>query len=669
MIASFRVPKFFNFVVPNARLYASLQQKLSQEADRFYNFLAGTEQLQQELLHSMLTSLPTNPTHVPEYVQGWDYTIKQSKEYPLPCYVRSYPDLQKEQVIVDLNSFQNDDITLSDLKISKAGNMVAFTVEGLSATHDESHALFVSEIGSSAPPILLSESVGSIEWSANGRTILATRPDDVGRPGTVVGIDIDGTCHECMYEEKDPKFFLQLTRTKDWSCVIINSNSKRASEVRLIPRGSGDMLCMQPRMDGLEYFVESQKDQWVVLSNSLGGSNYGLFTVKKDSSSLRQSSWECVIPPDDDSMSIEDLDMFREATVLYTRRKGRQHVALLDRHHNVLDVPLPEWALSVVPGANPDYGSQSLRLNLSNPLVPPVAYDYIFKTKQLIRHSIEEIEAGHTRQIHVPSLDGQALIPLTLVSQSLSSSSTSSTTPCLVIVYGAYGHNIDLEWNADKIALLQRGWLIAHVHARGGGELGRAWHKAGRLDNTYKTTDDLAACLQYILHNGMSSKEKIVVETSSAGAVAVGGLLNNPDHSRLIAGAILQVPFVDVLGCMLDDSSLLALHERDEWGDPTTQHGLETLRKICPLSTIRRKEREDHHPAVLATCGTDDVRVPAEGVIKYIDRLRESQGGASSILLLPDAHRGHFPREKDRLHLKSKLYAWACRITGEDRLL
>ncbi|GAB4817005.1 hypothetical protein N2152v2_004051 [Parachlorella kessleri] len=662
-----------------------VESVLQREAQYFRSWMRGTGRTQQELLESMLRLLPEEQVTPPERVGPYLYYVRQLPDRPHPCYMRRpAAGGGVEEVLLDVNELarvHGDAISVGQVKLSRCHQRLAFTLEP--GDGSERFVGFTRDLsaragpGSGQPqehPAL--DGVVSLEWAGDGTTLLYTTPDGLGRPSRVLRCDAwdpSDSQGQVLFEEQDECFFVELTRTKDWAYLAINSNSKTSSEVHLLPADppAAPLRLVCRRREGLEYFVEHHKSRLLLLSNAQGAGNYALFSVPADpegGTAVPQEAWQLLVP-EREGVALEDMDVFQGAVVLYERREGRPAVAVLPTEAgleagaaNLLQVPLPDWAFSVTPGANADFQSSLLRLSLSSPIHPQAVYDYHLPP------SAPHLELVQPPAVHAHdpgqyscttrwacSADGTA-VPMTVVHGK--GVKPGDGSPCLVVVYGAYGHCLPNDFYPERISLLQRGWVLALAHVRGGGELGRRWHAAGRAANKQRSVEDLEACIDALVEAGLAQPGRLALEALSAGGLTAGALLNRRPGS--VSAALLEAPFVDVLTAMCDPGLPLTMHEYEEWGDPRDPQVFEQLRQLCPYQNIHPSA----YPATLVTCSQSDFRVPFWGPVKYAARLRAAQQGAGPVLLLPDAHEGHFAHESDRLKLNAMHYAFLLKALG-----
>lgn len=565
---------------------------------------------------------------------------------------------QKPEVVLDVNNLPSQHREIGTIKLSMCGRYVAFTATD-SGLGEGTGTLMVRDITFSKHHTFrrLVQPVVDVEWAADG-SLLATTVDALGRPSTVIRLhlshsDSDSHGHDnhhskqqgdvVIYHEPDPAYMVSLQRTKDWKYLGINAHSKLSSEIHILPALDPtlpNLRCLAPRKAGLEYVMEHHENRFYLLTNydddgeskrgDEGTSNYSLYYVDGASSSLGE--WErvkLVLPPDIDreNLILEDMDVFKAAgLVLYGRdaSKGGRPMVLVAQPHDVhlsstsptsskhtplvelhlSPLALPEWVRSVSSGANADYNAPLLRLFLSSPTHPDVAVDVDLLTVTGKKCKPSQIQIPvlvpksfpfPVTTVSVPCLvhtDGAPefkSIPVTYIG------GNSDSGPCLVVVYAAYGHCLPTDFVPERIALLQRGWNIALVHARGGGELGRRWHAAGRGRNKGNSALDVIAAAEHLVRLGLARRGLLALEANSAGAIAAGGALLS-SSSDLFGAAILESPFVDVLTAMSDPLLPLTIHEYDEFADPSdvsphggdlSADGLASIAAWCPYKNAK----------------------------------------------------------------------------------
>ncbi|KAL6784085.1 hypothetical protein ACKKBG_A04735 [Auxenochlorella protothecoides x Auxenochlorella symbiontica] len=655
-----------------------VQRVLDDEAAAFRHYMEGTEFLQASLLESMLAQLPDQQATEPESVGGHEYLTEQSAEAPHRRYLRRAKAGGGVEVLLDEGVLATEYgalCSLIQMKLSRDGSSIAYTVDP--GDGSERLQVHVQRIGSAGLGTRLPQLEGSvsIEWSHDGSHLYCTRADALGRPSRVERVDVSAPEHarpECICEEPDAAFWLDIGKTKDWRYLVVSSNAKRSSEVRVLDweagEGPGKLRLVHPRSPGLEYFVEHADGHFYMLSNAQReDGQYSLFRIPAESSSPSPppERWECVLPAGTQGLVLEDFDAFRRCLAVYARdaATGLPRLALLKLETATgappppLPVHLPAWATALDPGANADFEAASLRVTLSSPGHVPVAADVDLDAGALRTLSGESPSAAvGTLRTHGRSSDG-TLVPLTI--SHAGPNPPAGGAPAWVEVYGAYGRCLPCDWAPERAALLQAGWVLAGAHVRGGGELGRAWHAAGRgVHGLQARVDDLAACIDALVERGYTSYDRIVLSAHSAGGVVAAGLVQRDPGA--VGALVLEAPFLDVLTVQCRPDLALTVHEYEEWGDPHSTAGFLQVQTACPYQGLRGGA----FPPTLITASSTDTRVPVWGPLKWAARARAMNQGPAPILVAPDLHAGHAAHESQRLELAALLQAFAMRALG-----
>ncbi len=538
-----------------------------------------------------------------------------------------------------------------------------------------------------------SAEAGSFEWF-DKKSVLYTVPDDSGRPASVQILHVDQVgrvdaanekeieAKKALYYEKDARFYVDVQSTKDHSFILITSTSKTSSEVWLVETGSGNDMrprLVLPRREGHVYFVESANDYLYTVTNGEGAENFEVRRIHKQSvcaadrdpvegrgDAISTRDWELVVQHDP-SVSIEEMDIFGNHLVLFQRANGCPGVRVV-QHEPLLDpeaqgaARFASWVAGLPgdgvgclsPLLNLNYNADEFTFEFSSPLSPNVECSV-----QLNRRTAEDekqvagVAAGAVVSIvsrgsgnsgeevqlrdelaakYVieeesvsSSVDGEA-IPVTVVRPR----GAVRSGPVLLFGYGAYGQNLDVEWNPEFIPLLRRGWTLAYAHVRGGLERGRWWHRAGTLASKPTSIADFNDVAADLVESGLARRGDIAVHTSSAGGLLAAAAANTrPD---LYSCLILRVPFLDPLTAMLDPDMPLTQHDYDEWGDPLSDpEAHAVISGYSPYQNIAKGVKGEHKgeagpgptfPHVLLSCGLKDSRVAYWQVAKYLARLR-----------------------------------------------
>ncbi|KAG0187414.1 hypothetical protein DFQ28_006378 [Apophysomyces sp. BC1034] len=485
------------------------------------------------------------------------------------------------------------------------------------------------------------DDVFNFVW-ANDQTVYYTVPNEQLRPyrvyahrlGTLQSEDV------LVYEELDDTVFVDITSTKDMKFVTINSNSLSSSEVRVIDsshdytKSLPEVKLIKPRVAGLEYYVDHHNTMFYILTNADGATNFKL--TRAPDGSVEKSNWKDVITMNP-TEKIEDVDIFQNHVVIYGRRDGLPIILCHDLQDGTThEMDLPEKFCVVNPGTNLEFNTDVFRFSIVSPFAHESTYEYDMTAKQLKAIRFQSIQGFDKSkftctQIHVDSHDHEK-IPVTLIHPK--AMNLNGRNPVLMRSYGAYGVSTDVDFRIEHFPLLERGWIIALAHVRGGSELGRLWYEGGKLQNKMNSFQDFISVAEHLVQNKVTSPQHLTAIGTSA-----GGLLIVVD---LFKALVLRVPFVDPLSAMLNPALPLTQVEYPEWGNPTEDpKAFKLIESYSPYENV--PEKGTSFPSVFVTAGLKDQRVAYWQPLKFVARLRDRIPSTSkSVLLSIDLDRGHF---------------------------
>ncbi|XP_067421178.1 prolyl endopeptidase-like isoform X2 [Emydura macquarii macquarii] len=424
---------------------------------------------------------------------------------------------------------------------------------------------------------------------------------------------------ELVYTEQDPRFFVDIYCTKDRRFLTINSNSKTSSEVWLVDCSHpfNSPILVQQRTKGVIYHVEHRNDELYILTTYGEPPEYKL--MKTPFGSYGMKNWQLVYKLKEKTKLI-DLEMFRDHCVMFLKQCGHLYLNVISLvSHSVQSIKLPAWACAFESESHPEYNASTCYFQLISPVQPPKRFAYSLVENHLIEQAEQEVPITincHTVRLEAKSKD-EILVPITVFYNK--NSKELHRKPLLVHVYGAYGIDLNMSFKAEKLMLIEDGWILAYCHVRGGGELGLSWHKDGCMHNKLKGLHDLKACIMLLHELGFSQPKYTALTGSSAGGVLAGALCNaDPD---LIRAMVLQVPFLDVLNTMLDTHLPLTVEEQEEWGNPLADEKcMDYIKSYCPYNNIKPQT----YPSVLITAYENDQRIPLKGLLRYVHKLRKA---------------------------------------------
>jgi oligopeptidase B len=550
------------------------------EAENAYTdaVMKPTEPLQEALYHEILGRIKEDDATVPYRRGEYFYysRTEKGKQYPIHC--RRHRDLDApEQVVLDLNALAEGHafLALGAYAVSDDGRRLAYTLD---VTGFREYTLFVKDLdaGRLAPDRV--EKVATVAWSADPGILVYVTEDQAKRPCRLWRHRLGAAAADLLYEEPDERFRLHVWRSRSRVYLFAASASFTATEFRYVPANQPDgaWAVFRPRQPDHEYFVDHGGDRFYIRTNEGGRRNFRLVWTPVDDP--RPERWTELIPHREDVM-LEELDVFADHYVLHERQDGLIRIRVTERaseisHH--VDFPEPAYDLDSEP--NPEFQTPVYRLRYQSMVTPPTVYDYDVGARRLMLRKQTEVLGGYdpTRyrieRLHATAPDG-ARIPISLVAAK--DALRDGSSPLVLAGYGAYGLPYPVTFSWGRLSLLDRGVVVAIAHGRGGGELGKRWHDAGRMLNKRNTFTDFIAVADLLVAEGYTATDRLVIEGASAGGLLIGAVLNM--RPTLCTAAILRVPFVDVINTMLDPSLPLTVGEFEEWGNPRLREHYEYM--------------------------------------------------------------------------------------------
>jgi len=487
-----------------------------------------------------------------------------------------------------------------------------------------------------------------VAWANDGFTILYTRPDEAMRPWQIwrhtLGTSADDD--QLVFQEDDDRFYVSVARTRSGRFLVITSASKVTTEIWLVDADVPDAppAIVEPREQGHEYHVEHHAgpagDRLYVLTNADGAENFALAVAPV--ASPGRASWTTVLPGRDDTR-LDDVDAFAGFLVVSERADAveRLHVLTLGDDGAVTDdhvIAMPDEVYSAWLGGNPEYDVETVRYQYTSLVMPASAYDYdpATRTPTLVKRQPVpgyDPEGYESRRAWATAPDGTQ-IPISIVYRR--DARTDGPGPMLLYGYGSYEVSIDPTFSASRVSLLDRGVAFAIAHVRGGGELGRRWYDDGKLLRKMNTFTDFVACADHLVAEGWTGPDRLAARGGSAGGLLMGAVANlRPD---LFHAIVAEVPFVDCLTTILDETLPLTITEWEEWGDPVHDPAVYALMKsYSPYDNVTAKD----YPALLVTGGLNDPRVQYWEPAKWVAKLRATKTDPRILVLKMEMGAGH----------------------------
>jgi oligopeptidase B len=613
------------------------------EAENAYKeaVMKHTEPLQEKLFEEIKSKIKQEDESVPYKKNGYYYYTRTvpEKEYYLVC--RKKENLAAaEEVMLDVNQMAEgyEYYALGGSSVSPDNKMVAFGVDTLSRRKYTIYFknLETGEILPDAIPL----TAGGATWANDNKTVYYVLKDDTTLRsekimkhtlGTPVENDVE------VYYEADETFSAFIYKTKSEKYLIIGSESTLTSEYRFLDAGNpgGEFKIIQPRTRELEYQVDHFGDYFYIRTN-LGAQNFKL--VKTPVTKTEKENWEEVIPHRED-IYFSDFDIFKDYLVVSERKEGITQLRVMpwntgDEYYIGFD----EEVFAAFSNVNMEYNTEIFRFSYTSLTTPNSVFDFNMKTQERTLLKQEEVLGGfdknnyETRRVYASAMDGTK-IPISLVYRK--GMEKNGNNPALIYGYGSYGYTMDPSFRLSILPLLDRGFVYAIAHIRGGQINGRQWYEEGKLLKKMNTFTDFNDCAQYLIDEKYTSAEKLFAKGGSAGGLLMGACVNlRPD---LYKGIIAAVPFVDVVTTMLDETIPLTTSEFDEWGNPKEEKFYHYMKSYSPYDNVVAKD----YPAMLVTTGLHDSQVQYWEPAKWVAKLRELKTDDNLLLFHINMDYGH----------------------------
>ncbi|HEV2475138.1 MAG TPA: S9 family peptidase [Candidatus Dormibacteraeota bacterium] len=612
--------------------------------------MSGLRELEDKLYAEVVGRVQETDYSAPVFHKGWwTYTrTVEGLDYEIYCRRRgtmesagraqgALPD-SPEEVILDANELAkgHDYFELGYVERSPDENLVAYAAD---VNGSELHELRFRDLttGSDLDDAIRGVYYGAA-WSADCGTFFYVRPDAAMRPYQVWRHRLGAAVEDdvLVLQEDDERFELNVESSKSEAYVLISSASQVTSECRFLrsDQPEAEPVIFEPRRTGIEYSIEHQEERFLVLTND-GATNFRLMAAPL--SSTGRESWTEVVP-ERPGVRLNFIDVHRQHTVLGQRSDGLQRLEVLDSPTGALHVVAqPEAAYTAFPGSSPDYDSNVMRFFYTSLNAPWSAVDYDMETRERTVVKEQPVRGGYSRddyateRLWATSHDG-VRVPISLVYRR---DMRRGAAPLLLYGYGAYEASSDPMFDSNRLSLLDRGFVYAIAHVRGGGEMGREWYENGRLLQKRNTFEDFIACAEQLVADGYTAPDRIAIRGRSAGGLLIGAVLNM--RPELFACAVAQVPFVDALTTMLDEKLPLTVNEYDEWGDPRQADYYRYIKSYSPYDNVRDAE----YPSLLVMGGLNDPRVSYWEPAKWVAKLRTIDRSRRPILLKTEMGSGH----------------------------
>jgi oligopeptidase B len=638
-----------NYYWLNQRENPEVISYLNQENKYKETKLKSTKKFQKKLFEEMKGRIKKDDNSVPYFFNDYWYITKYEKNKEYPIYTRRYLNIEgQEEVLLDVNELAKDYdyYQVSGISISPDNKKMAFGVDTLS------RRIYTIKVKDLSTGKMYPDQIHGVNsystWAADSKTMFYTGKDDQTlRSDRIYRHKLGNNQKDdkLVYEEKDDTFSTFVYPSKSREYIMIGSSSTMSTEYRFLSSKTplDTFKIIQKRERGLEYSPSHVGDMFYISTNIDESTNFKL--VKTPISSTEKSNWEDVIPHRDDVL-IEDSEFFNDFMAIGERSNGLLKIRIKSfdgKEDYYLDLSsqfdFENNTYSASIGYNPNFKTNLLRYSFTSLTTPYSIIDYNLISKDEEVQKQQEVLGGNfnsenytSERVFATAHDG-VQIPISIVRHV--DTELTSQTPLLQYGYGSYGLTRDPSFSSIRLSLLDRGFVFAIAHVRGGEYLGRAWYENGRMLNKKNTFKDFISCSEFLIEKGYTSKQHLYAEGGSAGGLLMGAIMNMaPD---LYNGIIAAVPFVDVLTTMLDDTIPLTSGEWDEWGNPNDREYYDYIKSYSPYDNLIETE----YPNTLITTGLHDSQVQYWEPAKWIAKLREFHKGENIILLHTNMDTGH----------------------------
>ncbi len=620
---------------------------LRAESDYLEEVMGHTKPLQERLFSEMKGRIQEIDSTVPEKRGEYFHYERheEGKQYPIFC--RRYKSLDAdEEILLDQNQLAEGKAFcgISGFETSPDGTKLAYVAD---FEGSEVFTIYIKDLLSGE---YFPETIGNVsgsayerfgvEWANDNKTVFYITLDETLRPDKLFRhiIGTDPKDDMMILHEADEAFHLYVHKTRDRALIMTYHYSTDTREIRFLDANdpTGGFRILQPRIEGLDYNAAHHKGRFFIVHND-GAKNFKVSVTSADAPN--KGNWKEIIPHREDVL-VDYLDTFENHLVVYERKGGLRQVRISDADgiSNVQYVKFPEPSYNAHPEGNPEFKTNLLRLKYSSLITPNTIVDVHMNTGEWEVKKVDEIRGFdksnyQLERIHAIASDGTK-VPITLAYHKEMQKKDGSN-PALMYGYGSYGATIDPYFDSNRFSLIDRGFVYAVAHIRGGYDMGRDWYEQGRMEQKRNSFTDFIACAEYLIQEGYVAKDKLAIQGASAGGLLVGACMTmRPDLFKVV---IAKVPFVDVVTTMNDPSIPLTTQEYDQWGNPEDKMMFEYMLSYSPYDNLKTTD----YPNLLITTGLNDPRVAFWEPAKFMAKLREIKTDDNLAVFYVNYNSGH----------------------------
>ncbi len=632
-----------NYFWLNDRENPEVIDYLNKENEYYNTLTADSKQFQKELFDEMKARIKEDDESVPYLYNGYYYITRFEKGNDYPIYSRKKGSLDsKEEIMFNCNEMAKGHkyFQLSGLSISMDNQFATFALDTVG------RRIYTLQVKNLVTGEILSDKIlntsGNSTWANDNKTIFYTKQD----PKTLRSDKVykhklgnDASKDELVYFEKDDTFNVSVSKEKSKKYIVIESSSTLTTESRILPADSPDseFKIFQKRIRGIEYSISHYGDSFYILTNKDKAINFKL--MKTSETKTSKENWTDLIPHRKDVL-IEDIEIFKEYLVVSERSNGLNKIHIKPWNgKGAYYLPFESETYTAYTSTNVDFDTEILRYGYQSLATPSSVIDFNMKTKTKEIKKEQQVLGGKfdknnyvEERIWATATDGTK-VPISMVYRK--EIKKDGTNPLLLYAYGSYGISMDPYFSSTRLSLLDRGFIFAIAHIRGGEDLGRQWYEDGKLLKKKNTFTDFIDCSKYVIEQNYTSPKHLYAEGGSAGGLLMGAIVNMAPE--LYNGVIAQVPFVDVMTTMLDDSIPLTTGEYDEWGNPNVKKYYDYMKSYSPYDNVKPQA----YPNMYVSTGLHDSQVQYWEPAKWVAKLRMLKTNDNLLFLNTNMDAGH----------------------------
>lgn len=604
--------------------------------------MKDTEDFQQLLFDEMKARYKKDDESLPYFFNQYWYIVRFEKGKEHPLFTRKFQSLDnEEELLLDVN------VLAEGLKFFEVGSVAVSPNNKLMSYSSDNMGRRIYDINFKnleTGEILqdqIGNTTGKAVWANDNEHVFYIRKDESLRAFQVFlhQLGTDSSQDVLIFHEDDDTFDVNVFKTKSLEYIFISSSSTISDEQRFIPADNvmADWKIIQPRIDDLEYAVEHYQDEFYIISNADDATNFKISKTKVANPGIE--NWVEVIPHREDVL-LEGFEIFKNYLVLEERKEGLLQIKIIETKNNEFHyLPFSDPTYTTYIGLNLEFDTEKLRFGYTSLTQPSSTFEYDMKERTTKLLKQQEVLGGDflpenylSERVWASARDGKK-VPISLVYHK--DTPKSAETPLLIYGYGSYGHTIDASFSNVRLSLLNRGFIYAIAHVRGGEYMGREWYEDGKMLFKKNTFFDFIDAAKYLVQENYTSEKHLYAMGGSAGGLLMGAIINY--EPKLFNAIVAQVPFVDVVTTMLDETIPLTTGEFDEWGNPKDKEYYDYIKSYSPYDNIEAKD----YPHILITTGLHDSQVQYWEPAKWTARLRELKTDDNLLIFKTDMTSGH----------------------------